>query len=414
MRWIVVPLALLLTAGAAAGQAAPGAERELGAAVAAARQAAQESAGARSRAGVSALPLAFKANEDCVPQLVLCGQFVQSELTERDCALDDGGFGDLWFFPSYHRQAVAAAAQSDDFAMLLGLATPDLQAVDAAVLPVGEVGSVSAFATRPGNWLVAILSDTSSVKKTGRYSFLVGCDLKCVADAATLCLGKGRYRVQVAWENQFSGDLGFGRAIKRTDAAGFFSFGDPGNVELLVKVLNFGDAIKVFYGELTNLHFTIAVTDMVTDKTKIYTNTERDCGGIDNNAFPSTAAPAAETAAGEEKTRGGSCRADRDTLCLMDGRFAVEVAWANPGNGTSGRGGAVPISKATGSFYFSDKGNIELVAKLLDFGDRIAFFYGTLSNLEYTLTVTDTRTGAAKSYHNPGGTFCGGLDNSAF
>lgn len=37
-----------------------------------------------------------------------------------------------------------------------------------------------------------------------------------------------------------------------------------------------------------------------------------------------------------------------------------------------------------------------------------------LSELEYTLTLTDTRTGAVRTDHNPAGTCCGGLDDDAF
>jgi hypothetical protein len=51
---------------------------------------------------------------------------------------------------------------------------------------------------------------------------------------------------------------------------------------------------------------------------------------------------------------------------------------------------------------------------VVDYGDRIDFFYGALSNLEYTITVTDTATGAVKTYRNPAGTYCGGLDDHAF
>jgi hypothetical protein len=63
---------------------------------------------------------------------------------------------------------------------------------------------------------------------------------------------------------------------------------------------------------------------------------------------------------------------------------------------------------------FTDPKNVELVIKMLDFGDRIAVFYGALSDLEYTIKVTDTSTGVVKTYSNPAHKFCGGLDNSAF
>lgn len=238
---------------------------------------------------------------------------------------------------------------------------------------------------------------------------------KCTPNTTTLCLKNKRFRVQVDWQNQFNGTSGQGRAVPRTDLTGFFSFGDPKNIELLVKILDFGDVIKVFYGELTNLHFTINVTDVTTGETKTYQNTAGDCGGIDQNAFQSAqAAAAASRTAGAKAAKAGACRGDRDTLCLMGGRFAVEVDWSNPGNGTSGRGGAGSLSDVTGTFFFTDPSNVELVVKMLNLGDRIAFFYGTLSNLQYTIHVTDTATGTTKTYTNPNGNFCGGLDNNAF
>jgi hypothetical protein len=58
--------------------------------------------------------------------------------------------------------------------------------------------------------------------------------------------------------------------------------------------------------------------------------------------------------------------------------------------------------------------NADGTPKVIDYGDRIDFFYGTLSDLEYTLTVTDTNTGQTKSYHNAAGNYCGGLDGGAF
>jgi hypothetical protein len=42
------------------------------------------------------------------------------------------------------------------------------------------------------------------------------------------------------------------------------------------------------------------------------------------------------------------------------------------------------------------------------------FFYGALSNVEYTLTVTDTTTGAVRTYRNPVGNFASVGDTGAF
>jgi len=40
--------------------------------------------------------------------------------------------------------------------------------------------------------------------------------------------------------------------------------------------------------------------------------------------------------------------------------------------------------------------------------------YGALSDLPYTIQVTDTLNGAVKSYQSTAGKLCGGLDNTAF
>ena len=240
----------------------------------------------------------------------------------------------------------------------------------------------------------------------------------CRPSNTVLCLHRDRFRVEVAWQNQFNGTTGVGRAIPRTNVTGFFSFGDPSNVELMVKVLDFGDVVKVFYGQLTNLRFTITVTDTRTGTVKTYQNTPGDCGGIDNQGFPraltSAAADGGLSAVTAPAVRAGNCRGDRDTLCLMNGRFAVEVDWRNQHNGQNGRGQANSLSQLTGVFSFTDASNVELMTKLVNLGDRIAFFYGSLSDLEYTIRVTDTTTGTTKTYTNPAGRVCGGLDNNAF
>lgn len=225
-----------------------------------------------------------------------------------------------------------------------------------------------------------------------------------------LCLLGGRFRAEVLWENQFDGTEGTGRSIPRTDAAGFFSFGDPSNVELMVKMLDFGDSIKLFYGQLTNLKFSLFVTDTVTGATRVYSNAPQECGGVDDSAF---SAARSLLAVGKGPAAAAACRSSKTELCLGN-RFQVAVDWSNPGNGTGGRAGVVPLSKVTGAFWFTDPGNLELMAKVIDYGDRIDFFYGTLSNLEYTIRVTDTKTGLVKTYRNPAGRFCGGQDGNAF
>ena len=90
------------------------------------------------------------------------------------------------------------------------------------------------------------------------------------------------------------------------------------------------------------------------------------------------------------------CFPDPTALCLENGRFQVRVAWRRSPLGPSFSAAAVPLTGDTGYFWFFDDANVELVVKVLD-GTAINghhwVFYGALSDVQYTITVTDSRTG---------------------
>jgi hypothetical protein len=233
--------------------------------------------------------------------------------------------------------------------------------------------------------------------------------------SGTLCLLNGRFQVTATWNNQFDGSSGAAGAIRNTDLAGFLYFNDPTNIELIVKTVDLGDRISFFYGQLTNLRFTIRVVDTQTGREKTYTNTAGDCGAIDNNLTTTSQAffeldestePALEAMA--------TCVSNANTACLLGGRYQLQMTWRNQFDGSSGGGLARRLSDQTAAFAFTDLANLELLVKTLDFGDRVLVFYGTLSNLEYTLTVTEVASGRVKTYRNAAGNYCGGLDNNAF
>ena len=113
----------------------------------------------------------------------------------------------------------------------------------------------------------------------------------------------------------------------------------------------------------------------------------------------------------------GVCAPGPASLCLQASRFLVEVAWSVPDQGTSGTGQAIPLSTDTGAFWFFSSTNYELMIKVLDgtsVNGHFWVFYGALSNVQYTITVTDTRTGAVKVYSNPFGTLASVADVLAF
>ncbi len=110
------------------------------------------------------------------------------------------------------------------------------------------------------------------------------------------------------------------------------------------------------------------------------------------------------------------CTAGATTLCLNASRFQVEVSWRDSHDRT-GVGQAASITADTGYFWFFSEANIELVVKVLDarsVNQKFWVFFGALSSVEYDLAVTDTVTGAVKTYHNPLGQFASVGDTGAF
>jgi poly(3-hydroxybutyrate) depolymerase len=118
------------------------------------------------------------------------------------------------------------------------------------------------------------------------------------------------------------------------------------------------------------------------------------------------------------KVYGVTCNADSTHLCLQKGRFRVGVTWQD-GNGHSGVGTVTPaVSADSGVLWFFDPGAWEILVKVLDgcaLNQRIWVFSAATTNVQYTLTVTDTVTGQMKSYQNAGGQTAAVVeDTSAF
>jgi hypothetical protein len=110
-----------------------------------------------------------------------------------------------------------------------------------------------------------------------------------------------------------------------------------------------------------------------------------------------------------------TCRPGVTTLCLLADRFKVEAFWRDP-QGNSGQGQAAALTPDTGSFWFFSPDNVEVINKVIDgraLNASFWFFYGALSNVEYSLTLTDTMTGEARRYLNPQGQLASVGDTTA-
>jgi hypothetical protein len=111
------------------------------------------------------------------------------------------------------------------------------------------------------------------------------------------------------------------------------------------------------------------------------------------------------------------CVASATVVCLNGSRFSVKVDWKRPG-GESGQGQAIKYTENSGLFWFFGSDNIELLVKVLTgcpLSNTYWVFSAATTNVEYTLTVTDTKTGKVKTYFNPQGVSAAAItDTNAF
>lgn len=255
----------------------------------------------------------------------------------------------------------------------------------------------------------------------------------CRSTSTRLCLGGGRYAVEAAWRD-FQGRRGAGHAVPLTADTGYFWFFDPANVEAVLKVLDGRGAnghVWVFYGALSNVEYTLTVTDTQTGLARRYVNPSGVLASVgDTLAFGPHGASAQAVAESVSRpsplalvdrrvvpaAATGSCAPSSTRLCLNGSRFAVEIAWKDFA-GNQGAGQAVELTDDTGWFWFFDAANVEVVLKVLD-GTPVNghhwVFYGALSSVEYTVTVTDTQTGEINTYKNTSGRLASVADTRAF
>ncbi len=260
----------------------------------------------------------------------------------------------------------------------------------------------------------------------------------CAPSPTKLCLSGARFSVSATWQSATGS--GVANAISLTSDTGYFWFFNSDNVELVVKVLNacsFSNRIWVFAAGLTDVQVNLTVTDNLTGAFKTYvnlqgtafqpiqdTNAFATCDAVpqsfaaeaskeasaDFESAPSWGLPSFPESASSAPASGMSpgvgldtCVANATTLCLESNRFAVTAAFRTA-TGSSGSGTAVALTSDTGYFWFFGADNVEVVLKVLNacsFTPYHWVFAAGLTNVEVTLTVTDTQTGVIKQYQNP-------------
>jgi len=111
------------------------------------------------------------------------------------------------------------------------------------------------------------------------------------------------------------------------------------------------------------------------------------------------------------------CTDSATVTCLSNNRFAVQVDWKT-GGGDSGHGTAIKYTPDSGLFWFFGASNIEMIVKVLNacpLNNNYWIFAAATTDVEYTLKVTDTKSGQMKTYFHANGSPAPAItDTSAF
>jgi hypothetical protein len=236
------------------------------------------------------------------------------EITTDDCRLDDGSYLDLIQFHGTAGQTVTIDMTSTAFDTYLYLLDPT-PAVVAKDDDFGDTTNSRITFTLPtsGTWTIGATSLLAN--QVGAYTLTIQCTEgttttptptptvvppaptftpipgPCTANATTLCLNNGRFRVQANYSTPV-GQSGPGMAVPQTSDTGVFWFFSANNIEVIIKVVNActftgGPRYWVFAGGLTNVHVVLTVTDTQTEAVRTYTNPQNTAFAPiqDTNAF---------------------------------------------------------------------------------------------------------------------------------
>lgn len=238
----------------------------------------------------------------------------------------------------------------------------------------------------------------------------------CQETSTTLCFQSNRFAVSATVNG------GAAWALPFSQEGGFFWMFEPNTVEVAIKILD-GTAANgyfwVFHGSLTDLAYTVTVTDTITGASKTYLKDDGHfCGEGDTTAFHgSTTAPSSwagylvPLAPSRVAAESGTPCASSGTLaCLLNGKFGVEVLQ----NGSPQPG--LAVTDLSASFGFVTATAPEVVVKVIDGSSVNGYywlFFGSLTHQDFMVRVTDSATGEYRTYVSPG-QFCGGADTTAF
>jgi hypothetical protein len=255
----------------------------------------------------------------------------------------------------------------------------------------------------------------------------------CSDGLYNICLNNGRFNVTIDWTTPF-GNSGPAKMHRISPDAAYGTFFNDNNAEVFIKVLdacsfNPYNDFWVFSTHLSNVEYTITVTDTQTNQVRttfnpqgyiapaiLATNTIfTECGSgdgsglppsefLDTRSLPPNANPIVEEYIDPSVI--GACIPDQNTMCLNNGRFRVHATFENF-QGGGGDAKQWQLTNESGYSTFFNDSNVELFFKVhpacVDPWNNSWVFAGGLTNVPVEFYVEDTAFGKVYHVTNPSG-----------
>ncbi len=125
----------------------------------------------------------------------------------------------------------------------------------------------------------------------------------------------------------------------------------------------------------------------------------------------------ARSAAGGLVRLDARCAVAASALCLIGGRFRIEVEWDAAGRDSGAPGGAIALTDQTGSFWLTRPSNLALAVEIRDARSSNGHFwldFDARTIRGFAVVVTDMATGASTRYSHPEGQRTKFTDHEAF
>lgn len=247
--------------------------------------------------------------------------------------------------------------------------------------------------------------------------------LSAVCTPSPTCM-LSRFTVDLSWIDspgvtQGAHGESFPAPVSANDS-GYFWFTDPRYVEVYFRVLDrcISGRYWVLVASLTDVEYTLTVTDTESPATVSYTNPAGERTVVTDTDALDVCPPSTVTAgrpppwaelglasftwelssleSGFGKGALVPCTPDATTLCLVGDRYQVRMNWQTASQ--SGDGQALAVTSHSGTFGLVTTHEPDVAVKIVEACAAFEYHLAGFSTAEYTVEITDARRGALWSY----------------